>query len=71
MGRAMSDFAIQVRLKTLAGATLYDLHDEANGLEVLAPIGMSSEQWRRSVETGRYVDGSTLIVAGGLSARCA
>jgi hypothetical protein len=54
----MSDFAIQVRLKTLAGSTLYDLHDEANGLEVLAPIGMSSEQWRRAVETGRYVDGS-------------
>ena len=54
----MSDFVVSCDLRTLAGAAMFSLHDEAGGFEVLAPIGMAEESWDRDWETSRHMDGA-------------
>lgn len=59
----MSDFVVVVRVRNLAGTLLFDLHDHANGYEVLSPLSMPEEAWRRLVTTSPYVDGSAETTA--------
>lgn len=54
----MSDFEVVCRLRTLAGALMFDLHDHDAGYCLRSPIEMTDELWVRDVEESRYLDGN-------------
>ena len=53
----MSDLEVVCRLRSLAGATLIDLHNHVNGYDILAPVDFSDESWVRMTTSSPYVDG--------------
>lgn len=53
----MADFDVQVRLRSVAGATMLDLHDHAAGLCLRDGVELADEVWARDEETSRYLDG--------------